>query len=257
MTLQGEYIINLASKGMRIDGRKPGEFRDIVIERGVVANAEGSALVRMGSTEVMVGIKLEVGEPFPDTQGEGVLMVGAEFTPLASPSFERGPPGEDAIELARVVDRGIRESKAIDMEKLCIKEGEKVWMVFVDIHILNHDGNLIDASGLASMAALLEARMPEYDEKEGKVNYDKRSKPLPVRFRPIPVTVAKIGETLMVDPSREEEAVAGVKFMVTTKDDGNICALQKRGVEALEPDEIFSIFELADKKIEELRKLLK
>lgn len=257
MTIQEECILNLASRGMRIDGRKPVDFREIKLERGIIENAEGSALVRMGSTEVMVGVKMEVGEPFPDSLDKGVLMVGAEFSPLASPSFERGPPQEDAVELARVIDRGIRESGAIDMEKLCIKEGEKVWMLFIDIHILNHEGNLIDAAGLASMAALLEARIPEYDEEEGKVNYDKKTKQLPVKFRPLPVTVVKIGDNLLIDPTLEEEAVAGAKLTVSTKDDGNICALQKGGTEPLTIEEIFGMFGLASKKIEELRKLLK
>lgn len=257
MTIQGEYILNLASKGMRIDGRKPEDFREIKLEKGVVENAEGSARVRLGSTEVMVGVKLDVGKPFPDSPNKGVLMVGAEFCPLASPDFERGPPGEEAVELARVIDRGIRESKVIDMEKLCIKEREKVWMVFVDIHIINHEGNLIDAAGLASMAALTEAKMPEYMEKEERVNYEKRTKPLPVKFRPLPVTVVKIGETLLIDPTLEEEAAADAKLTVATKDDGNICALQKGGTEPLDPEGILGMLELAAKKIEELRELLK
>ena len=163
------YIENLVAKDKRTDGRKIDEFRKINIETGVIEKAEGSARVKLGNTEVIAGIKLDVGEPFPDKPDEGVLMVGAELSPLASPEFETGPPSETAIELARVVDRGIRESKAIETEKLVIKSKEKVWMVFADIHILNHDGNLIDASGISVMAALLNSKMPTYDGE--KINY--------------------------------------------------------------------------------------
>ena len=77
-----------------------------------------------------------------------------ELIPLASPDFESGPPREKAIELARVVDRGIRESETIDMAKLCITPEEKVWIVFIDVHVLDYDGNLFDACSLAASAAL-------------------------------------------------------------------------------------------------------
>ena len=72
---------------------------------------------------------MELGVPYSDTPDEGSLMVGAEFLPMASSDFEMGPPGVDAIELARVVDRSIRESEAIDMKKLCIETGKKMWIV--------------------------------------------------------------------------------------------------------------------------------
>ena len=121
----------LISEGKRADGRDLMEYRPITIEKGFIERAEGSARVRLGRTEVAVGVKIEVESPFPDTPEEGILMVNAELVPLASPTFEPGPPDENAIELARVVDRGIRESKAIDLKKLCIVPGEKVFTVFV------------------------------------------------------------------------------------------------------------------------------
>lgn len=257
MTLNKEYIKTLASKGARIDGRKPEDFREITLEKGIIENAEGSALVKFGETEVLVGVKLGIGVPYPDSRDKGILMVGAEFTPLASPSFEKGPPREEAIELARVIDRGIRESKAIDMEKLCIKKNEKVWMVFIDIHILNHAGNLLDAAGLGAISALLSAKMPEYNEKEDQINYDKRVKALPTNAVLVPVTAVKIGETLMLDPNLEEEGAMEARFTMGTRENGNVCSLQKGGAGAFSQEEIFRIFELASKKAGELRKLLK
>src|SRR4030067_1125763 len=113
MIIQKQYVNNLASRKMRIDKRGQDEFRPITIETGVIFKAEGSARVKIGKTEVLAGVKLAVGTPYADSQDEGVLMVGAEFSPIASPDFEKGPPAEDAVELARVVDRGIRESGAM------------------------------------------------------------------------------------------------------------------------------------------------
>jgi len=255
MPLQDEYVLNLASKGTRIDSRKPDEFRKITIEKNPIPKAEGSARVKIGDTEILAGVKIDVGQPFPDKLDEGVLMVGAEFSPLASPLFELGPPRENAIELARVIDRGIRESQTIDTKKLCIKEGEKVWMVHVDIHILNHAGNLIDAAALASITALTNARMPQYTK--DKVDYEKKTdKSLPLRFKPVAVTFAKINGNIFMDPVLEEENVMAARLTVTTKEDGNICAIQKGGSTPLTLDEINKSIEQSIKKGKELRKLI-
>jgi len=255
MILRNQYISFLASKGRRNDKRKEDEFRKIEIEPGVIANAEGSARVRIGKTEVIVGVKMGTGEPFSDKPDAGVLMTGAELSPLSSPDFETGPPKEDAIELARVVDRGIRESGMIDTKKLCIKKGEKVWMVFVDIQIINHDGNLIDAASLAAVAALLNAKMPKFDGEN--VEYGtSTSKSLPVTQKPIAVTISKIGNALMADCTVEEESAALARITVTTKDDGNLCALQKGGSYPLSVEEIDKAFEISIRKGKEIRKML-
>ncbi|NIP40922.1 MAG: exosome complex protein Rrp42 [Candidatus Aenigmarchaeota archaeon] len=254
MNIQDQYINAMASKGSRIDGRKLDESRKLTIEKDVIENAEGSAKVKLGDTEVIAGVKLDVGEPFPDTPNEGVLIVNAELSPLASPEFELGPPREDAIELARIVDRGIRESKCIDREKLCIKKGEKVWMVFVDIQPLNHNGNLIDASGIAAIEALLNTKMPEYDGE--KVNYEKKKKSLPVSVKPVPVTLAQINNTLVVDPGMEEEDVMSSRITIVTKEKGNICAIQKGGKSGFSMERVEEAIDIAIKKGEEIRKML-
>ena len=124
-----KQIIESIEKDKRLDNRNLNDYRNLKLEQGIIESAEGSARVILGKTEVVVGIKVEIGSPFPDTPNLGVMTVNAELTPLASQEFETGPPGEEAIELARIVDRGIRESKTIDLEKLCIEVGKKVFVV--------------------------------------------------------------------------------------------------------------------------------
>lgn len=105
-----KYIQSLLQKDLREDGRKTDQYRYIEVEYGVSAkSAEGSARVKIGNTEVVAGIKMEVGEPFPDKPDQGTIIVNVELLPLSSPEFESGPPDVDSIELSRVVDRGIRE----------------------------------------------------------------------------------------------------------------------------------------------------
>lgn len=255
MLLQEQYILNLASKGERIEKRKMEDYRKIVVEKNAIEKAEGSARVKIGETEVIVGVKMNIGTPYSDRPNEGVMIVGAEFSPIASPKFETGPPNENCIELARVVDRGIRESGAIDTKKLCIKEGEKVWMVNVDIHIMNHSGNLIDAAALAAVTALWNVRMPEV--KDDQVNWEKKTnKRLPMNSKPITVTQAKIGSSMIVDPDLEEEEVMNTRLSIAIKDDERVCAMQKGGSGVLTTDEIDKALDVAVKKSKELRKLI-
>ncbi|MGA2766898.1 MAG: exosome complex protein Rrp42 [Candidatus Bathyarchaeia archaeon] len=251
-----KQIEQLIAKGKRLDGRGLTDYREIKIEQGIIERAEGSAKVLLGRTEVVVGTKIEMGEPFPDTPDEGVLTVNVELVPLASPRFEPGPPDENSIELARVVDRGIRESKAIDLEKLCIAPGKKVFVVFVDVYVLNHDGNLIDASALAAMAALLNTKMAKYEVEDGEVKIKPGYEPLPIKKRPITVTCAKIGDKLVVDPWLEEEQVMDARISMAFDDDGNICAIQKGGSGYFEPKQVFEAARIAKEKVEEMRKQL-
>ncbi|MEW6062814.1 MAG: exosome complex protein Rrp42 [Nanoarchaeota archaeon] len=249
-----EYIINLVQKGLRDDGRDFKEYRPIKIEYGISSkSAEGSVMVKIGDTEVIAGVKMEVGEPFPDSPDEGVLIVNAELIPMASPEFESGPPNIDAIELSRVVDRCIRESGFVDFGKLCIKKGEKVWIVFVDIYPINDSGNLFDAACLAAVAALKNAKFPALDG--DKVDYTKHAKELPLKKAPTSCTVINIKDKLLVDPTTEEERVAMARLTVASIGD-TICALQKGGEKPLSLEEIDKIISLAVEKNKELVKLL-
>jgi exosome complex component RRP42 len=226
-----KQIEALLEKGKRLDDRGLLDTREIKIEQGIIEKAEGSARVYLGKTEVLVGVKVETGEPFPDTPNDGVMTVNAELVPLASPNFEPGPPDENSIELARVVDRGIRESHAIDTEKLCIEAGKKVFVVFVDVYVLNHDGNLIDASAMAAMAALMNTKMPNYEIKDGEIKIKQGYTPLPMKSHPITVTMGKIAGKLLVDPWIEEESVMDSRITFATNEEGQI--IDGRGLRRL------------------------
>ena len=250
-------IIQTIDAGKRLDGRSLTDFREFKIEQGVIEKAEGSARVLLGKSDVLVGVKVETGEPFPDTPNEGVMTVNAELVPLASASYETGPPDETSIELARIVDRGIRESKAIDTEKLCIEPGKKVFVVFVDVWVLNYDGNLIDTAALAAMSALLNTKMPNFEIKEGEVKIKQGYTPLPLRSHPITVTIGKIGDKLIIDPAAEEENVMDARLTMAINDEGNICAIQKGLAGYFTPQQIIEASKLAREKADELRKKLK
>lgn len=252
-----KQIMELLANGKRVDGREQNEYREIQVESGIIERAEGSARVRLGKTEVVVGVKIDTGTPFPDMPDKGVLTVNAELVPLASPDFEPGPPGENAVELARVVDRGIRESKAIDIEKLCVESGKLVFIVFIDVYVLNHDGNLIDASALAALAALLNTKMFKYEVEDGAIMKKPGYTPLPVMNHPISVTFAKIGDNIIMDAGLDEEHVMDARLTMALDQNGNICAIQKGGGSGyFTKEEILEASKIALEKTKELRKLV-
>lgn len=243
-----ERIKKYLSQGKRFDKRGLEEFREISIQTGVSKNAEGSARVKIGNTEVLVGVKMDVATPYADSANKGNISVGAELLPTSSPRIENGPPKFSAIEIARVVDRGIRESKFIELEKLCIKEGEKVWNVYIDIYSLNDDGNVLDAAGIGAVAALKTAKMPKYNEKTGKVLFGEwTDEKIPLSKNiPISITFYKIGENVVVDPTLEEEDIIDARVTLGLTKEG-VSSMQKGERESLSVEEMYKILDSSEK----------
>jgi exosome complex component RRP42 len=253
---QREHINEALKKGIRLDGRKKDEFRPIEISIGVTSTAEGSALVKCGDTQVIAGVKLDVAKPYPDSQEDGVMMFSSELLPLSNPNFESGPPKIESIEVARVIDRGIREGKAIDTKKLCVRPSELVWNVMVDVLPLNYDGNLIDVGGMAAIAALYNARMPKL-EKDMVVPGSKTEEQVPMMSLPVPVTVIKIGDNLLIDPTDMEYENLDARLTVTVLEDGTLCAMQKGGDASLTAKDLNEMIDLAIEKSYEIRAKIK
>lgn len=248
-----ESIVNIVKNGERTDGRAFDEYREISLEAGFINKAEGSARVKIGNTQIVVGAKPQIGTPFPDTPNVGVLMTNSELLPMASPTFESGPPDDRSVELSRVTDRCMRESQVIDLEKLAIIPGEKVWMIFLDLHIIDYDGNLFDAAVLGAMAALMNARIPETscEGDEVVIDYEKMI-PLPIRDKALMCTFAKIGGEMVIDPSLEEEDILDARISIGMKEDGTICAMQKGGAKPVTKDEVMKAINIAKDKTKEL-----
>ncbi len=253
------YIKSLIENGQRVDGRKLTDVRDIVITNDVSTKAEGSARVKWGDTEVIAGVKMSVGTPYSDSPDKGTLMVTSELLPMANENFSAGPPSIESIELARVIDRGIRESNMIDLKKLCIKEGEAVWTVFVDLYIINDAGNILDAAALAAVAALKDSLVPTLEE-GNKVDYDTPTKnklPLIEDRIPLTSTIFKSGDKLFVDPVLEETSEVDARVTIGISASGDINAMQKGGAGFFTIDEVNEAVKMAKVVTDSLRKKLK
>jgi len=237
--IEKNYITSNLKKEQRIDGRGLWEYRDFKIESNTISSAEGSADVSLGDTRILTGLKYEIGEPFPDLPDEGVCTIMAELLPLASPLFERGPPDEQSIELARVVDRGIRHADCIQTKKLCIKENEAVYILFVDMYVLNHDGNMIDAGGVSALTTLISAHLPE--GKIGDNGLEWTGKYFTgdelVKELPLVMTYGKIDDIIFLDPNLPEELLCDGKISISVTEK-KITSIQKSGAATFSIDEI-------------------
>ena len=251
--LRVDKVVADLKNGSRADGRKVDEVRKVVLTKDVSENADGQARVKLGETEVIAGVKMVLGTPYPDSPGQGSISVGAELVPMADPTYESGPPRSEAVELSRVVDRGIRESKTIDFSDLCIVEGEQVWIGFVDIYIVNNAGNLFDACGLAAISALFDAKMPKIED--GKIIHHEYNGKLKLKHKPILNTFAKIGNNVIADPSHFEEKAMSARFSVTVTED-NITAFQKGLAGSFSVSEIDNAIDVAYKNSKQMRKFV-
>lgn len=248
-----EYVKDLLNKGKRIDERGFLDYRPIKITPGNIPNAEGSALAQIGDTKVQAGVKFDVMTPFADRPDEGVFMTGSEFSPIAHPEFNPGPPNENSIELSRVVDRAIRSAECMDLKKLYLEE-DKVMGVFLDLYVLDHCGNLIDAAALASMAALKTARVPKYED--GKIVRGEWSGKLGIQRSAVTCSFASVNGNWLLDALNEEE-IAGDGCLTLGVTEGNLlCAGQKSGAVGLKAEELFKLTDVAFEKGKELLKLL-
>ena len=237
--IEKNYIKSNLKKGERIDGRGLWEYRDFKIEGDIIASAEGSADVLLGDTRIITGLKYDVGTPFPDLPNEGVCTVMAELLPLASPLFERGPPDEQSIELARVVDRGIRHADCVQTKKLCIKEREAVYILFVDMYVINHAGNLIDTGGVGALISLISAHIPEGIIGENGLEWTGKylTGETLVKELPLVTTYGKIDDIIFLDPNLPEELVSEGRISISTTEN-KITSIQKSGVATFSIDEI-------------------
>jgi len=255
--LRKQQMWDSISKGKRLDGRNLDEIRPIEIEVGLIRKANGSARVKLGNSEVVAGVKVETGEPFEGLENKGALILSAEVLPTASPYIEPGPPDEETVELARVVDRGIRESEMLDLTKLVLIPGEIVYVIFVDCSVINADGNLFDATSYAAVSALINSKLPVFEIRDRKVVDTGEKQNPPLTTLPVSITAVRIGESVIQDPTAEEEACMDARITITTNSDRNFAAVQKGSTGTFTVEQLKKAAAAARIKGEEIRTKLR
>ncbi|XP_074651110.1 exosome complex component RRP45-like [Tubulanus polymorphus] len=247
-----DFILRAVAEKKRLDGRDAYSYRRIKISFGI---EYGCCHVEIGNTRVLAQVSCEIAEPKPMRPNEGLLYVNVELSPMASPGFEAGRLSDQGVEMNRLIERCLKESRCVDLESLCIVSKEKAWAIRLDIHILNHDGNLIDAASLAGITALSHFRRPDVSVCGDEITIhsleDRDPVPLSVHHMPICTTFAffEKGKYMLLDPTNSEEKVMEGRMVIGMNKHREICVLQMTGEMLLLKDQVIRCSNIAASKV--------
>ncbi|XP_070554267.1 exosome complex component RRP45-like isoform X2 [Ptychodera flava] len=258
--VEREFILNCIRNSKRLDGRQAYDFRHIKVSFG---KDRGCCEVQLGDTRVLSQVSCDIIQPRQNRPTEGTMYFNVELSPMASPTFELGRQSEFAVELIRLLEKTVRDSRAIDTESLCIIAGEKVWEIRVDVHVLNHDGNIVDCVTMAAISALSHFRRPDVSVVGEEVQVhspdDHDPVPLSVHHLPVSVTFAYFdqGKHLLVDPTDKEERVMDGNMIISMNIHREICSVQMSGDMLLVKDQILRCTQISVVKVAEIVDVIK
>lgn len=227
-----QFLIKNLSEWKRLDGRAFDEFREVKIEFG---KDWGCCYVSLGKTRVIAQVSCELQQPKSSRPSEGILNINLELNPMADPNFEAGRQSDLSSQLNRLLEKCIKDSKAVDLESLCVKMNERVWALRVDINVLNHEGNILDCASIAALASLAHFRRPDVtsDGEEFKIHSIKQRDPIPTVIHHYPVCVSYAifsgGDYILADPNLLEEGVAEAFMSVGLNSYKELCGLHLGG----------------------------
>ncbi|KAI4470194.1 exosome complex exonuclease ribosomal rna processing protein [Holotrichia oblita] len=236
------FILHGVQENFRIDGRNRDDYRPMELETSIITHAFGSARLRLANTDVVVTVKVEIDVPFPDRPLEGKMEFFIDCSANATPDFE-GRGGESlATEISNTLTAAYSSNSVFDYTKLCILKGRKCWKIYVDILILECGGNLYDAISIAVKAALWNTSIPlvksvTIDGNNVDMNVSENLSDcikLDISAAPLMVTLCKIGDHCVVDPtSAEEQCSQGAIVVAISK--GKFSTVLQTGGGSLHP----------------------
>jgi len=201
---------------VRIDGRGPADLRSLKVEMGYLEWAEGSALLEMGKTRVLVSASYEPKVPrwlIGSSQG----WVTAEYAMLPRATsirtqreVQQGRPSGRTQEIQRLVGRSLRGVTLLDRMGECT--------IWIDCDVLQADGGTRTASITAGYLALAQAvgRLRE----QGAIKQDV------LRDSVAAVSAGIVGDERLLDLCYEEDARAEVDFNVVMTGSGDLVEVQ-------------------------------
>ncbi|XP_004646220.1 exosome complex component RRP45 isoform X2 [Octodon degus] len=253
------FLLRAIEEKKRLDGRQTYDYRNIKISFGT---DYGCCIVELGKTRVLGQVSCELVAPKLNRATEGILFFNLELSQMAAPSFEPGRQSDLLVKLNRLLERCLRNSKCIDTESLCVVAGEKVWQIRVDLHLLNHDGNIIDAASIAAIVALCHFRRPDVSVQGEEVTLytpeERDPVALSIHHMPICVSFAffQQGTYLLVDPNEREERVMDGLLVIAMNKHREICTIQSSGGIMLLKDQVLRCSKIAGVKVAEITELI-
>ena len=209
-------LLYSGGKLVRPDQRGATEMRPVEIVPNFISSAEGSALIRLGETQVICTASVDDGVP-PFQKGSGRGWITSEYAmiPRATNSrtpreSTRGRQSGRTMEIQRLIGRSLRA--VIDLEAL----GERT--VWVDCDVIRADGGTRTASITGSMVALGLAVQKLQAQRSLKVN--------PLKDYLAAISVGIVGEELLLDLNYAEDSSADVDMNVVMTGAGRLVETQ-------------------------------
>lgn len=254
--LEREFLCQLLAENTRIDGRGFDDMRNLSLRFG---NEYGHVEVSLGNTKLIVQMSASVKMPAPERPFEGLFHISTDVSSMASPDFENGrSTGAEEVLVSRMIEKAIRRSNAVDLESLLIVAGKRCWQVRADVHYLNYDGGLVDASCIGVIAGLLHFRRPDtsIDGDKVVVHDVTERPPVPLSILHVPISVSwsfipgisTKSESDMEDESSDdndeqddgavvalldataaEQALRNGEITITVNKDRELCQITKAG----------------------------
>ncbi|XP_032389608.1 exosome complex component RRP43 [Etheostoma spectabile] len=255
-----EYHRSFLKENCRPDGRELSEFRTTTLNIGSITTADGSALVKVGNTTVICGIKAELTNPTGEAPGKGYIVPNVDLPPLCSSRFRPGPPAEQAQTASQFIADVIESSEVIQTQDLCIERGKLCWVLYCDIMCLDYDGNVLDACIIALLAALKNTQLPEVtistETSKPEVNLEKKHG-LQIHKHPVGASFCVFDDSiLIVDPTAEEESLSTAHLTVVTDDEDRLCVVHKPGGTSLSGEKLQECISRATARQREIQKLI-
>jgi len=205
--------------GSRADGRAPEDLRPVVIHRGFIEQAEGSAMIEVGRTRVICTVTVEEKVP-PFLKGKGEGWITAEYGMLPRATGQRtarevmrGRPGGRTMEIQRLIGRALRS--VIDLKAL----GERT--LWVDCDVIQADGGTRTASITGAFVALVDAM--DHMRRNGFINT------LPIAGYLAATSVGVVDGMPLLDLAYAEDSRASVDMNLVMTGSGELVEVQATG----------------------------
>eukprot|EP00949_MAST-11_sp_MAST-11-sp1_P003284 g3284.t1 len=249
---------------LRMDGRAQFDIRALRVTFGR-SHARSFAEVQLGETRCRTVVTAQVVPPYEDRPVEGFLTFHVDFSSAGSTADFDGDSGLEELtctEICSVIERGIRDARAIDTEALCIIAGEKAWALHCEIQALDNGGNVLDAASLATIAALRHFRRPVVSVVDGAVREhlaeERVPEPLAIHHTPVALTFAffRNGADCVSDPSFAEELSMDGTLTLIFNEHGEVCGVSMSGGAAVSREVVTHCSQIAREKARTLCNLL-
>ena len=212
------------------------------VSTGHVSTADGSAVVKSGNTTIVCGVRAEITTPHPDYPQLGFIVPNFSF---ASGSATSSGPSHETQRVTQYLLDVLDSSGCVNRHELCIEDGERVWVLYVDLVCLDHNGNIFDSSVTAMVAALQDTKLPSvtFDRETNEISCSSsKGKSLNLENKPCSNSYAIFSNStdpkcphVVMDPTDEEEELSNSVLSIVTIGENTICHMVCPGGDLLTP----------------------